>query len=98
MAKIFFLPIAMKLASIIENGLLIIYHQGQKKRGGRSPFSTKRVEKVDFTSKIGCHANYDIHESPQFSIKFYSIIWIVFIEMFRTNLMKNFDHKGTFFR
>jgi len=28
--KYFFLPIAMKLASIIENGMLIIYHQGPK--------------------------------------------------------------------
>ena len=46
MAKIFFLPIAMKLASIIENGLLIIYHQGTKIfLTGRSPFSAKRVEK-----------------------------------------------------
>ena len=46
--KYFFLPIAIKLASIIENGVLIIYHQGQKK--------FKRVKKVDFTSETGFHA------------------------------------------
>jgi hypothetical protein len=31
MAKIFFLPIAMKLASIVEIAMLIIYHQGTEK-------------------------------------------------------------------
>ena len=49
--KYFFLPIAIKIASIIENGELIIYHQGRKKNlTGRSSFSAKRIEKVDFTS------------------------------------------------
>ena len=30
LAKIFFLPITMKLASLVEIAMLIIYHQGTK--------------------------------------------------------------------
>jgi hypothetical protein len=49
--KYFFVQITMKLASLVEIALLIIYHQGTKKfLTGRPSFSAKRVEKVDFTS------------------------------------------------
>ena len=49
--KYFFLPITMKLVSLVEIGLLIIYHQGTEFfLTKRSPYSAKRVEKVDFAS------------------------------------------------
>jgi hypothetical protein len=50
---------------------------------GRSPFFTKRVKKVDFTSEMGCHAKHAIHESPLFPKKIYGIILLVYIEIFK---------------
>ena len=49
--KYFFLPIAIKIASIIENGELIIYHQGTKKNFDRKVLVfCETYRKVDFTS------------------------------------------------
>jgi hypothetical protein len=47
MAKIFFLPIIMKLASLVELAMLIIYHQGTKKFDPKVLVSDgKRVKKL----------------------------------------------------
>lgn len=73
--KYIFLPLTMKLASIsIIEWPSDHLSSRLKKMTGRSPFFTNCVEKVDFTSKMGCHAKYGIHESPPFSLKLCGII------------------------